>query len=209
LCFVPGYAFARLWDTSWGNRATGMDSTINDSIEKTMKFRNGVFSLCMVCLNILLGWAFIRLFWLGYVAIITFMFIVFCPTIIQLICAFIFFYIVVPLRALFPDRERHRSEKTEENDNKAAALSSLGGNPPLSPKNLVKNAIANSPRHLSETYANPNERTSKRLSQSPQQQRNSVKKSLSKELQGDDHFDDGLDEISVAATDLTDRLSCV
>eukprot|EP01040_Poterioochromonas_malhamensis_P017488 gene17488-20119_t len=44
LVFVPGYSFARLWDTTWGNRATGKDSAINEGAEKTMKFRNAIFS---------------------------------------------------------------------------------------------------------------------------------------------------------------------
>jgi hypothetical protein len=40
LVFVSGDSFARLWDTTWGNRA----SAINENTEKTMKFRNAIFS---------------------------------------------------------------------------------------------------------------------------------------------------------------------
>jgi hypothetical protein len=101
LVFVPAYSFARLWDTTWGNRATGKDSAINDSVEKTMKFRNFIFSNCLVLGNIGLTWAFIRMFQLGYDVVIAFMFIVFCPVIVQMICSFIFLFIVLPFRNFY------------------------------------------------------------------------------------------------------------
>jgi hypothetical protein len=101
LVFVPGYSFARLWDTTWGNRATGKDSAINEGAEKTMKFRNVIFSSSLVVLNVFLVWAFIQLFKLGYAYVIGFMFVVFCPVIIQLICAIVFLFIVLPMRNFY------------------------------------------------------------------------------------------------------------
>jgi cellulose synthase/poly-beta-1,6-N-acetylglucosamine synthase-like glycosyltransferase len=101
LVFVPGYSFARLWDTTWGNRATGKDSAINENAEKTMKFRNAIFSTGLVLLNVFLVWAFAKLFVLGYAYVIGFMFVVFCPVIIQLICAIVFLFIVLPMRNFY------------------------------------------------------------------------------------------------------------
>lgn len=117
LVFVPAYAFARLWDTTWGNRATGKDSAINESAERTMKFRNAIFSTGLVILNALLVWAFIRLFSLGSQALIAFMFIVFCPVIVQAVGAIIFLFIVLPLRKFY----------TRPNDSPQLARSSSGG----------------------------------------------------------------------------------
>ena len=37
LVFVPSYSFARFYDTTWGNRATGRDHEINEGREKVMK----------------------------------------------------------------------------------------------------------------------------------------------------------------------------
>lgn len=100
LVFVPSYSFARLWDTTWGNRSTGKDSAINEKVEQTMKSRNLIFTISMVCMNIFLVWAFVEIFTFGYTTVLAFMFIVFCPMIVQLLCSIIFLFVVIPLRNL-------------------------------------------------------------------------------------------------------------
>jgi len=114
LVFIPSYSFARLWDTTWGNRTTGKDSAIDDSVEQTMKYRNFVFSLGLIILNIFLSWAFVQLFMLGYKVVIVFMFIVFCPVIVQMICSFVFLFLVMPLRyfSIRPTNDTHVSHGT-------------------------------------------------------------------------------------------------
>jgi hypothetical protein len=109
LVFIPGYAFARLWDTTWGNRATGKDTSVTENVETTMKFRNAFFSTGLVFCNIYLAWSLIKLFHVGYLAVIVFMFIVFAPVIIQLMCAVIFLFIVLPMRT-FAKRRVLREE---------------------------------------------------------------------------------------------------
>jgi hypothetical protein len=42
-----------------------------------------------------------KLFVLGYAYVIGFMFVVFCPVIIQLICAIVFLFIVLPMRNFY------------------------------------------------------------------------------------------------------------
>jgi uncharacterized membrane protein YgcG len=100
LVFTPSYSFARLWDTTWGNRATGKDSAISETVERTMKSRNLMFVFVLVSTNIALTYAFVNLFSFGYNYVLAFMFIVFLPMIVQLICSFLFLFIVIPLRNL-------------------------------------------------------------------------------------------------------------
>eukprot|EP00981_Chlorochromonas_danica_P002679 scaffold525_cov170-Ochromonas_danica.AAC.3 len=100
LVFIPAYSFSRLWDTTWGNRSTGKDSAINEKVEQTMKSRNFIFVIFMVTMNVFLVWAFIELFRFGYSIVLAFMFIVFSPMIVQLVCSVLFLFIVIPLRNL-------------------------------------------------------------------------------------------------------------
>jgi hypothetical protein len=101
LVFVPSYSFARLWDTTWGNRATGKDSAINDKTEDYMKRQNLFFSIFLLILNTSLIWAFAKLFMIGFTAMITFMFIVFSPMFIQMFCSFLYMFIILPIRKVF------------------------------------------------------------------------------------------------------------
>jgi hypothetical protein len=100
LVYIPSYSFARLWDTTWGNRATGNDSAITDNMVNIMKLRNYVFICFLTVANCLLAWAFIGIFELGYSAVLGFMLIVFFPMIIQLVFSFVFLFVAVPLRYL-------------------------------------------------------------------------------------------------------------
>jgi hypothetical protein len=98
LVFIPTYSFARLWDTTWGNRATGKDSAINDSMENYLKTRNFYFLCLLVILNIALCWAFIQVFSLGTTAVVVAMFVFFLPIVVQLVTSMFFLFVVRPLR---------------------------------------------------------------------------------------------------------------
>jgi len=100
LVYIPSYSFARLWDTTWGNRATGNDSAITDNMVDIMKTRNFVFICFLTTLNCGASWAFIGVFKLGYSAVLGFMLVVFFPMIIQLIFSFVFLFLAVPMRYL-------------------------------------------------------------------------------------------------------------
>lgn len=108
LVYIPSYSFARLWDTTWGNRATGNDSAITDRMVDIMKMRNFIFICFLTVANCLCAWAFIGIFQLGYSAVLGFMLIVFFPMIIQLIFSFVFLFVAVPLRylGLRPDKSK-------------------------------------------------------------------------------------------------------
>lgn len=130
LVFIPSYSFARLWDTTWGNRSTGKDSAIGDAMEKGMKSRNFIFLIFLVALNIALVYAFVNLFRLGYTAIMTFMVIVFFPMIVQLVCSFLFLFIVVPLRNLTSrdDQYAKRFENVEMSSIEDSVSNPMGSN---------------------------------------------------------------------------------
>eukprot|EP01034_Spumella_vulgaris_P022158 gene22158-28265_t len=115
LVYIPSYSFARLWDTTWGNRAGGADSAISDKITLFMKKYNFIFICCLITFNIGLSWGLIRLLRFGYSIVLGFMFVVFCPMIIQLICSFVFLFIVVPLRNL-TDRIASHEEHGKRSD---------------------------------------------------------------------------------------------
>ena len=104
LVFIPGYSFARMYDTTWGNRDTGADSVITSQIEDTMKRWTIMLSSFLYVMNIGACLGFIQLFRQGLSVRLAFMFIIFTPMIVQLLGGFIFLYIVMPLRLLFPNR---------------------------------------------------------------------------------------------------------
>lgn len=112
LVFVPSYSFARLWDTTWGNRATGKDAAINEKVENTMKFRNLVFIVFLIALNIGLTFGFIRMFRYNFAYVLAFMFIIFSPMIVQLVCSFFFLFIVMPFRN-FAARSGNKDSDTD------------------------------------------------------------------------------------------------
>lgn len=98
LVYIPSYSFARLWDTTWGNRDTSRDDSIDGLREKLMKRNVGLFVIALVCFNIILTLGLCIL--LTVQAQLIFMVILFLPTIIQILGSVFFLLIVVPLRAL-------------------------------------------------------------------------------------------------------------
>jgi hypothetical protein len=98
LVYIPSYSFARLWDTTWGNRDTSRDDSIDVLREKLMKRNVGLFMIALVCFNII--------FTLGLCILLTvqaqlvFMVILFLPSIIQIFGSVFFLLVVVPLRSL-------------------------------------------------------------------------------------------------------------
>jgi hypothetical protein len=117
IVFFPAYSFARLWDTTWGNRAGGKDHAMNDNIERYIKSRNFGFVLCIISLNIFLLWACVQVFSAGNVAILSFMAVALLPVFIQLLCSFCFLFIVLPIRELcFPKQPKIEKPSPEEDD---------------------------------------------------------------------------------------------
>lgn len=98
LVYVPAYSFARLWDTTWGNRDTSRDDSIDVLREKTMKFNVMLFVIGLVLFNIALTLTLCVV--LTVEAQLIFMVILFLPTSIQILGSVFFLLIVVPLRAL-------------------------------------------------------------------------------------------------------------
>jgi hypothetical protein len=98
LVYVPSYSFARLWDTTWGNRDTSRDDSIDLRREKTMKFYVLVFIACLIVFNCALTLTLCVVLTVN--AQLVFMVILFSPTIIQIVGSVFFLLIVVPLRGL-------------------------------------------------------------------------------------------------------------
>lgn len=98
LVFIPSYSFARLWDTTWGNRDTGDDTAITPGMMTTMKARTMLVISTLGVANCFAAWAFIGVFRLGYEAVLGFMLLVFLPIIIQMVFSFVFLFLVVPMR---------------------------------------------------------------------------------------------------------------
>lgn len=98
LVYIPSYSFARLWDTTWGNRDTSRDDSIDMQRERLMKRNVGIFVVCLVLFNIGLTLALCII--LTVTAQLIFMVILFLPTIIQIFGSVFFLLVVVPLRSL-------------------------------------------------------------------------------------------------------------
>lgn len=98
LVYIPSYSFARLWDTTWGNRDTSRDDSIDVKREKLMKSNVMYFVIGLVCFNI--AFTLTLCIVLTVSAQLIFMVILFLPTIIQILGSIFFLLIVVPLRAL-------------------------------------------------------------------------------------------------------------
>ncbi len=90
LIFIPGYSFARLYDTTWGNRATGSDSAIHANEEKTMRMWNLLFVIFLVSMNFFLTMCLVWAFRAGYNVVMGIMIFVFIPSVIQLLGAIAF-----------------------------------------------------------------------------------------------------------------------
>ena len=83
---------------TWGNRATGIDSALNQKGEDQMKRITILINIGLVGLNIAVTAAMLKLFTLGILIQYAVNMTIFIPLLIPLVCACIFFYIVVPLR---------------------------------------------------------------------------------------------------------------
>jgi hypothetical protein len=90
LIFIPSYSFSRLYDTTWGNRATGSDSAVQQHEVQTMKRWNFVFILFLLIANFFITVILQRAYSAGYNVVMTIMIIVFVPSVIQLIGAILF-----------------------------------------------------------------------------------------------------------------------
>lgn len=101
LVFLPGYSFARLWDTTWGNRSTGIDHELSLSSEIQMKNSTIIINVFLALINIVMTVALINLFLLGDTAQLVTLVVLFIPLLIQLVAAVFFFLVVVPMRSLF------------------------------------------------------------------------------------------------------------
>jgi len=110
LVFVPSYSFARVWDTTWGNRDTGPDSEINNAKEIIMKNTALKFITFNIFLNLILCPLLCALH--RYVNKYVYFIALFFPVIIQLICSFTYLFILTPLRVL--NRGNIRKNEIEE-----------------------------------------------------------------------------------------------
>jgi hypothetical protein len=96
LVFLPSYSFARLWDTTWGNRDTGRDNSVDDPRESLMKTYVAYFNVCLVLFNVALTTG-LCLF-LSSTGQLVFMAVLFSPSVVQILGAVVFLLIVIPLR---------------------------------------------------------------------------------------------------------------
>ena len=101
LVFLPGYSFARLWDTTWGNRTTGIDESLNESSEFQLKNVTVAINVGLIIVNIAMTIALVNLFLLGDKAQLITLIILFIPLLVQLLAAAFFFLVIIPLRSLF------------------------------------------------------------------------------------------------------------
>ena len=98
LVFIPSYSFARLWDTTWGNRQTGRDESIGANHEETIK--NHVFSFIVALIYFNVVATLTLCICLTDSGQLVFMGILLFPTIIQIVGSIAYLVIAVPLRAL-------------------------------------------------------------------------------------------------------------
>jgi hypothetical protein len=103
LVYLPSYSFARLWDTTWGNRDTGRDNSIDQSREFKMKAYVFYFNVCLVLLNVALT-AGLCLF-LSSTGQLVFMAVLFSPSAVQILGSIVFLLIVIPLRNFATKRD--------------------------------------------------------------------------------------------------------
>lgn len=88
----------RLWDTTWGNRDTLRDGSIDMTREMLMQSYVFRFMICLIIANVMLT-SFLVLV-LSNSAQLIFMVVLFTPTIVQILGSIFFLLIVVPLRGL-------------------------------------------------------------------------------------------------------------
>jgi hypothetical protein len=94
----------RLWDTTWGNRETGRDESINKDREVAMKQGVQKFNIGLVCANCALTLLFSLYLTSPNVQLI-FICILFAPLVIQIAGAVLYLLIITPLRQVFVNRD--------------------------------------------------------------------------------------------------------
>lgn len=110
LVFIPAYSFARLWDTTWGNRETARDGSINSIREALMKKYVFMFICFLIALNVILS--FILCVFLTGSAQLALLLFLFSPTIIQILGSLFFLLVVRPFRSLMrPGKNSAKSSK--------------------------------------------------------------------------------------------------
>lgn len=103
LVYLPSYSFARLWDTTWGNRDTGRDNSIDQTREFTMKAYVLYFNVALVFVNLVLTAG--MCFFLTSTGQLVFMAVLFSPSAVQILGSIVFLLIVVPLRNFAAKRD--------------------------------------------------------------------------------------------------------
>lgn len=117
LVYLPQYSFARLWDTTWGNRATPKDSAINDSIEDFMKRQNVLVCIATFIINIFLFYAFLQIFGQGVNAIIGILFVMLAPTFAQMLISSVYIFLILPIQKCFVYWNHGGKPKNNKNNN--------------------------------------------------------------------------------------------
>jgi cellulose synthase/poly-beta-1,6-N-acetylglucosamine synthase-like glycosyltransferase len=111
LLYIPAYSLARLWDTTWGNRATGKDKELKTENENYLKKINFRLIIILIVVNCFLTWSIVELYLYDQNYVIGIMIILFFPMFIQLLSSLFFLFIVVPGRTLFSSRSEERRIK--------------------------------------------------------------------------------------------------
>ena len=113
LIFLPAYSFARLWDTTWGNRLTGADASLSNL--KTILLKKGVllFNIFLVTFNVFLTVLCCMHLKSETIKLAT-VFIIFCPTFIQFIGSVFYIFLATPLRRVFGERSNYAQARTME-----------------------------------------------------------------------------------------------
>lgn len=104
IVYTPHYSFSRLFDTTWGNRATGRDQAINQEREATMKNGTALFMFTVAAVNIAMSYL-LAPHLQGTSNVLGYMAVIFFPTIVQLLGAVFFLLFVMPLRPFFRKRD--------------------------------------------------------------------------------------------------------
>ena len=113
LIFLPGYSFARLWDTTWGNRLTGADASLSAMKTILMKRYVMYFNIFLVLGNIALTLAGMFYFQTETTKRCI-MVILFFPTGIQFCGSMFYIFIATPLKFLFEERTSDLKDFEEE-----------------------------------------------------------------------------------------------
>jgi hypothetical protein len=113
LIFLPGYSFARLWDTTWGNRLTGADASLSEMKTVLMKRYVKNFNILLVLGNVLLTLAGMFYFQTETTKRII-MVILFFPTGIQFTGSMLYIFVATPLKFFFEERKADLKDFEEE-----------------------------------------------------------------------------------------------